>query len=293
MYRKIINWLVIAYASIKFAVGMSLVRAEELVFGDIGDLSEKNKRIQRMRHRNETLEKFYAGKRDEKYVQQFYEILKGADKFINNATPFKYEAVADNHSMSYGKRDRAGRVNEHYGFYDAKSKNSGKTVAEVIKDEIEERRTKDDNFPVLDIFTNKPIEAGLVGALRGNEQHKDYNPLDAVINMEFPIKATSEVERVNKIEKLTEVLYVKEREYQVSVQLEFYIPVKYGTSLFGEDSKIFKELISISNVTITGKYGEKHSFVINKFLKRISHNEQFDVFKFEAFVMKDLGIALY
>ena len=60
--KKIYIWLRIAYESIKFNVGMALVRSEEEVFGMPDNLKDTDKKNQRMRHRNPVLEKFYAGK---------------------------------------------------------------------------------------------------------------------------------------------------------------------------------------------------------------------------------------
>ncbi|MEW3887702.1 hypothetical protein QOZ60_30645, partial [Pseudomonas aeruginosa] len=93
------------------------------------------------RHRNPVLEKFYAGQTDEKYIQDYYEILKKADNFIKNATPFKMAVGADRHGMNYGKIDKYGRVYEHFGFYDNKSKHVGKTLNEVIQEVMISRRT--------------------------------------------------------------------------------------------------------------------------------------------------------
>jgi hypothetical protein len=192
-------------------ISIALFNTEnEILKADPNNLGEKNKHVQRMRHRNQVLEKFYAGQTDEKYVQDYYEILKKADTFMKNATPFKMAVGADKHGMNYGKEDKYGRTYEHLGFYDVKSKHSGKTLGEVIEEQMIERRTTDDNYELLYIFDNKPINNGLLDLPKYVSESTKFSVEDLVKNsksMEFPIKiyrANNEV--VNKIEQITEHL---------------------------------------------------------------------------------------
>jgi len=296
--KKIYIWLRIAYESIKFNVGMALVRSEEEVFGMPDNLKDTDKKNQRMRHRNPVLEKFYAGNTDEKYVREYYEILKGADKFMRTATPKKMAIAADKYGMSYGQKDEWGRRFEHFGFYEEGSKNEGKTLGEVILADYEERRTKDDDYKIIRIFNNLPIQAGLAKALKTEVKKTEQEDVEhefEVLNIleksrlfEFPIKVHREIDCINKIEQLTEFLHVKEIGMGM-VQLEFFIPVKFKASEVLEESDIFKELTTMSYLTIKDEYDLVVNYRVGKFVKKITQNNEYDVFKFEGYVMEDLG----
>lgn len=161
-FRNIILWIYIKLHTLLIAIGVALFNTEqEILKADPDNLKEGDKHVQRMRHRNQLLEKFYAGKTDEKYVQDYYELLKKADNFIRTATPHQMAVAADKHGTSYGMKDKWGRRYEHYGFFDEKHKHSGKTMGEVLQMEFEQRRTKDDDLEIMYIFNNTPIEVGL------------------------------------------------------------------------------------------------------------------------------------
>lgn len=103
-FKNIYYWVYLKIHIILLNVGIMLYRAEVDAQADPNIIKEGDKKIQRMLHRNQTLEKFYAGKTDEKYVQQYYEILKKADLFIRNATPRQMALAADRHGASYGQK---------------------------------------------------------------------------------------------------------------------------------------------------------------------------------------------
>jgi hypothetical protein len=160
--KKILLWIYLKIHSIMFAISVALFNTEqEILKADPNNVSERNSHTQRMRSRNQLLEKFYAGQTDQKYVQEYYEVLKKADKFIRTATPHQMAVAADKYGTSYGMKDRYGRRYEHYGFFDNKHKHAGKTLGDVLVQEFEERRTKDDDLEILYIFNNNPIEVGL------------------------------------------------------------------------------------------------------------------------------------
>ncbi len=161
--RNIVLWIYLKFHSFGIALGIALANTEsEILKGDLSGGNERNNHTQRMRSSNQLLEKFYQGQTDEKYVQEYYEVLKKADKFIKTATPHQMAVAADKYGTSYGMKDKWGRRYEHYGFFDDKHKNSGKTMGEVLVEEFEERRTKDDDLELLYIFDNTPHEVGLV-----------------------------------------------------------------------------------------------------------------------------------
>ena len=105
---------------------------------------------------------------------------------------------------------------------------------------------------------------------------------------EFPIKVHREIDCINKIEQLTEFLHVKEIGMGM-VQLEFFIPVKFKASEVLEESDIFKELTTMSYLTIKDEYDLVVNYRVGKFVKKITQNNEYDVFKFEGYVMEDLG----
>ena len=292
-FKKIYYWCYIKVHMTIIAISIALYNTEqEILKADPNDLQEKNKRETRKLHRNQTLEKFYAGKTDEKYVRDYYEILKKADKFMRTATPHQMAVAADKYAKGYGNEDKHGNKYEHFGFFDEKHKNAGKTLAEVLKTEYDERRTKDDDLELIYIFNNKPIVAGMGKFYEALEKSKEENTefeVTVVKSWEFPLKINREAEVVNKIEQLAEFLHVKKIGFEYR-QLEFFIPMKFKTSDIQEDSDIFKEIINVKEAYIKDEYGQLHGFAILKYLKRINYNDTHDVLKFEGIEMENVGI---
>jgi len=278
------------------AISIALFNTEqEILKADPNDLDERAKKNQRMRHRNQLLEKFYAGQTDEKYVKDYYEVLKKADKFIRTATPHQMAVAADRHGMSYGMKDRYGRRYEHYGFFDDKHKHAGKTLGEVIAMEFEERRTKDDDLDIMYIFNNKPVEVGFEKILDVVEKKEgtldEYEVKDLYKKsktFQFPIQIVREKDVVNKIEELSEFLHVKKIGFEYR-QLEFFIPLKFKTNELTEDSNIFKEIIDIQQVYVRDEYGEMIGFSVDKYFKRIIYNDTHEVLKFNGLEMEIVG----
>lgn len=279
-------------------ISIALYNTEtEILKANPDDLDESKKKTTRKLHRNPLLEKFYAGQRDEKYVQDYYEVLKKADKFIRTATPHKVEVAAHKYGTSYGMKDKWGRRYEHYGFFDGKHKNAGKTIGEVLEMEYEERRLKDDDFEILYIFNNKPIEVGLAKVMDVVESSdKEDNVLEVKDlenkskQFEFPIQIHRTNEFIlNKIEQLTEYLHVKKIGFEHR-QLEFFIPLKFKTSELSEDSEIFKEIIDIKEIHMRDEYGMLKSFAVLNYIKRIIHNDTHEVLKFQAIEMEQMGL---
>jgi hypothetical protein len=294
LFQNIILWFYLKLHSVLFAISIALFNTEqEILKANPNDLDEKSKKNQRMRHRNQLLEKFYAGQTDRKYVRDYYDVLKKADKFIRTATPHQMAVAADKYGTSYGMKDKWGRRYEHYGFFDGKHKHVGKTLGDVLVLEFEERRTKDDDLEILYIFNNKPIEVGLVKVMDVVEENE--NGELTVLDMEkkskqfqFPIKIVRENEAINKIEELSEFLHVKKIGFEYR-QLEFFVPLKFKTSEIDEESDIFKDIINIKEVHLYDEYGELMSFGINNFKKRIIYNDTHEVLKFEGIEMQRFG----
>lgn len=290
IFKNILLWLYLKYYNIAMTISLALHNTEiEILKADPNDLKESDKRIQRNLHRNQTLEKFYAGTRDEKYVSEYYDTLKKADKFIRTADEHQIAVAADKHVKNYAQPDEWGRKFEHFGFFDDKHKHFGKSLEEIIVLEKEERRTKDDDYELLLIYDNKPIE-GSINKLqeaieKGKEQNLEYEMI-SLKSMHFPIKIVRKNnDVVNKIEELTETLHIKKIGFEYR-QLEFLIPIMFKTLDISENSIIFAELIDIDEVYIKNKYGELTGFKVNNLIKRITHNDAYDVLKFEATEME-------
>lgn len=327
VFKKLAFWGYLKFHSIMTAISIALFNTEnEILKADPNNLGESNKHVQRMRSRNQVLEKFYAGQTDEKYVKDYYEVLKKADNFIKTATPHQMAVAAYKYGTSYGMKDQYGRRYEHYGFFDDKHKHAGKTLAEVMALEFEERRTNDDEYKLDFIFNNIPIEVGFVKALdylqksnnknneiifsgdtnqheiiisgdskthiNENDRYNEFEVKDIVKlskQFEFPIKIYREDDGIlNKIEQLTEFLHVKHVNSQTK-QFEFFIPNKFKTSEVEDNSKIFNELINIKTILIDDDYGELISYNVDGYIKRIKYKDTHEVWKFRGNEMEVVG----
>lgn len=290
LFKNIYFWFWIKFRMMLINISFALYSTEnEILRTESLDLQEKNKRTTRKLHRNPVLEKFYAGQTDEKYVKDYYETLKKADKFMRNSTPHKIAATADNYHMNYGHEDHAGRRYEHYGFFDDKHKNAGKTMNKVLTSEYDDRRTTDDDYKLLNIFNNTPIIVGMSNILKvidiKNINNVNINDVYKTKNLEFPLKVNHLNENnINKIEHITEFLHVKKIGFEHR-QLEFFIPLKFKTVEIDEFSTMFKELCDITNVFIENTYGEMIGYGVSDFKKRIVHKNH-EVWKFKAIEMK-------
>ena len=272
-----------------FILSVALRNTEyNLLKADPSTLDESNSKIIRHLHSNQLLEKFYAGQSDEKYTKDYYELLKKADKFMRESTDHKKEIAADKYSMSLGTKDKYGRRQDHVGFFNEGHKHAGKTMSEVLKLEMEERRTKDDDYELLFISDNKPIVAGLskIDSLVDSE-FSVSDLANKSKTLEFPIKISRKKDTVNKIEQITEFLHIKKIGLDHR-QLEFFIPKKYKLQDQPEKSKIFKELLKFQYVYIQNDYGETIAFNMKRYMKSVEVDERYIVLKFHVVEMESI-----
>ncbi len=285
------------FISIVIRISLALYETEnELLKANVLDI-KGNDIHQRKRFRNRLIEMMLSGVRNDDVITEYYGILKGADKFIKNSTPHQQALAADRHGMSYARPDKLGHFHEHLGFYDEKHKYAGKTIAEALVIEYEERKTKDDHYELLNIYDNSPVEVGLVNIMSTVEKVDDdttdyeYKVNDLIQHSKkfsFPIRCIREDNTIlNKIEQLTESLHVKKIGFDF-VQLEFFIPLKFGTVNITEDSKIFKELTEIKEVYINNNYGDLIGYGVTNFKKRIVHGDAYEVWKFDGLKMETI-----
>ena len=281
---KIYGWLKLGFLWVYLHVhgwilriSIALYNTEEAIMkADPADLDEKNKMNQRMIHRNPLVEKMLQGQRDEAFVQDYYEILKKADKFLRTSSPEKIAMAADKYGMNFGQKDRWGRRYEHYGFYDPKNKNYGKTLGEAMEAEIEERKTKDDDYPLEFMFDNSPLEHGIakVDEIVESKREVSNTGFEAMNSYEkskrknFPLKIIRSKDVSNKIEQLTDYLHVKKLNSKHRI-LEFFVPAKYKTFDIDKKSDIFKEITDIDQVWLTDEYGGKYGYVVTGYRKRL------------------------
>lgn len=272
---------------LRLSIGM--YNAEQDIFkADPNGISEKNKINQKVITKNPIFKKMEQGERDEQFVKDYYEILKKADKFLKNSTPHEIEIVASKNHMSLGKtddemrnvgksnkvkKDKWGRRYNHFGFFDPKSKHYGKTMAEVMVDEIKERVTNDENYNIEFMFSNIPVTVGLVNNdfIIEDEKYgfKELNPLEKVKNYKFPLNVQRKNEDCkNKIEQLTEYVHVKKLD-KIEKIIEFFIPSKYKVFDYDIDSDIFKEIIDIDTIWLEDEYDVKFGYKIKGFHKRV------------------------
>ncbi|MFW5847552.1 MAG: hypothetical protein ACOCVF_01350 [bacterium] len=264
-------------------IAIALHNVEETIKADPFDLFNDKEWV--IQHKSELLQKMQQGQKDEQYVQDFYEILKKADKFWKTASPEKVAMAADKYGMSLGKKDRWGRRFDHYGFYDPKSKHYGKTLKDVMETEVKEKVLDDDNLSVQFMFSNHPIIEGFSKLNELVEQPDGSfraltEPEKAKLK-KFPLRIIRNDDNVvNKIEQLTEYLHIKKIDHEYRI-LEFLIPRKFGVHTIEEDNIIFKELIDIDQVWIRDEYGTMYGYKIEKYYKRVKEfKDEFEAIKF-------------
>lgn len=294
MYKYLKN----LFHSIVIRISLALYETEtEILKSHVLD-SKGGKIHQRKRFRNKFIEMMLSGVKDDEIVTKHYQILRGAEKYMKEATPHKIAVSADKHGMNYSKADKFGRYYEHLGFFDDKHKYAGKTIKEVLVLEYEERKTKDDDYELLDIYDNSPVEVGLADIMLTVEKIDketadfEYQANDLIQHskkFKFPIRCSRDDDKIlNKIEHLSESLHVKKIGFNY-VQLEFFIPLKFGTDKIDDDSNIFKDLTNIKQIYINDDYGERIGFTVNNFKKRIIYKD-YDVWKFEGEKMQTIKI---
>jgi len=288
-FRKITLWTAIKIHSILLMISIALKNTEmEILKADPNDISE-NKKTHQKWFKSPLLQKFHAGQRDEKYVQDYYKLLKKADEFTLNASHHKKAVAADRWSMNLGEKDQYGRRYDHIGFFDPNHKHYGKTMKEAIEQEKKERRTNDDNYELLTIIDNKPIPVGLSEIDSVVDEEYNVNDLQKVSRKyKFPIKVDRKRDVTNKIEELAENMHIKKIGFEYR-QLEFFIPLKFGIDKIKNNSKIFKELVNIRYVYVKDAYGELAGFNVQKFTKRIKYSDIYEVWKFYAKEMKTIN----
>lgn len=240
---------------------------------------------------------------DEQYVQQFYEILKKADKFLRSANPAKIQKTAGKFGLNYGMKDKFGRRFEHYGFFDEKHKYYGKSINEVRDMEVKDRSiTDEDDYPVIVMYENKKEFSFNESAaiLLNNDNILHAPEIHELARMKkYPLTIVRDDMGVaNKIEQLTEFLHVKQISSQHKI-LEFFIPKKFGLERVQDDDPIFKEIINIKQVWFKDEYGDRNAYSITGFHKRAEYNKYtekgelnpsgFDVVKFRATDIVELG----
>lgn len=291
-----------------------LVKTEEEILKpkELTNTNEKNKFQIRAEVRNPIARKMQQGQKDEQFVKDYYELLKKADEFMEKANPEKIAQVAIDRNLNMGlkfgangkpiqyqrdedgnvlldennipmQKDETGRRYDHYGFFDPKHKHYGKTMREVTLAQVEERKLKDDDFPIEYMINNTPIVEGMgksfdIGQMDSVEQAKQFR---------FPVRVIRETETLNKIEQLTEFLHIKRIDETHRI-LEFIIPKKFGVARFDENSEIMKELCDIQQVWHKTKYGDNYGFSVTGFYKFIEI-DKYDVIKLKANVIEKVN----
>jgi len=279
------GWFVSAYIS--FFMGMK--RLDDELKADPIDLFKTEQRAEIRSRIN--MDMF-----DEVYVQQFYEILKKADKIIRSSNPSKIQKLAGKYGLNLGMKDQHGRRFEHFGFFDEKHKHYGKSINEVRDSEVKERALDEDNYPVIVMYQNKKEFSFNESAAMIMDHDKGFyapeiHELARAKKYPLTVYRKGDNKVANRIEQLCEFLHVKQISSEHKI-LEFFIPNKFGLENISEDDPIFKELINIDQVWFKDEYGDRNSYKITSFYKRSTYNKftpkgepnqsGFDIIKFKA-----------
>jgi len=295
--KNLYIWLYIRIHSIFMNIGIILSRSEDQVFRVDPDISEKNKMNYNKSHKIPFINHMHQGQKDEKYARDYYEILKKSETFLRKSTSNRIAQVADRFSMSLGQEDLSGIKHDHFGFFDENHKHYGKTLEEVLQLELEERKLKDDNnLEVLYVFNNKPIDIGLSKAWHDHiiETEEDnyigLTEAQKALKRKFPMIVERDVETSNKIEQLTEIVYVKRLDDTNRI-FEFFIPKKYKLYEQDEnDSIIFKQIINFKRFWFIDEYGQKIGFTINEYQNHIvDFNDQYEILIFSGIQIIEMG----
>lgn len=300
--KGIVNYLKGVFISILIRISLSLKNVEDELKAHASDLFGSKKKEHKKRSNNPVLNKMEQGQTDEKYVQQYYEILKKADEVVRSTNPDKAAMMADKHGVNIGAKDRWGMRWDHHGFLDPKHKHYGKTLKEIRDLEITERKQTEDNYPVVAMFSNK-TELSFVQATKVLKTENDsfYIPeLHEMAKMQkFPLKIVRKIEAINRIEQLVEFVHVKSITSQHFI-VEMFIPIKFKLSSVDMESEVFNELIEIDQIWFKDDYGDSHAYRITEFYKKGKHQEyiddktkeekyMYDVLKFNGEIIQNLN----
>lgn len=294
-----IKWLKTFFLTILIRISLALKNIDDDLRANVADLFRGNIIEYKKRHRNPVLNKMEQGQQDERYTQQFYEILKKADEFVRSTNPDKAAKVADRHGVNIGAKDKWGMRWDHHGFLDPKHKYYGKTLKEIRDIEIQERKLKDDDYPILVMFTNK-AELSFVDALHVLKEKEDSFQIPELSEMaqkqKFPLMVVRSKEVKNKIEQLAEFVHVKSVSSKHFI-IELFIPAKYKLKNFDNETAVFRELIEIEQIWFQDDYGDKHAYRVTEFYKRGTHIDyvedgenkyRYDVIKFKGEIIEEL-----
>lgn len=284
--KGIITWIKIAFVSAMIRVSMAMKGVEDDLKAHAADLVNGVKREFKKRTSNPILKKFEQGETDEKYVEAYYTILKKADEVVRSSNPDKAAKLADKHGVNIGAKDKWGVRWDHHGFLDPKHRHYGKTLKEIRDLEIEERKTSEDNYPVVAMFYNKAALSFLdtTKIIQTENDSININDLAEMAKLhKFPLTIIRPNPKVvNRLEQLTDYLHVKGVTSKHFI-LEFFVPTKFGLNKISNDSPIFKELIDVDQVWFGDEYGDKHYYRVTEFYKRMNHQPYIDDKKEEKF----------
>jgi hypothetical protein len=268
-----IKWIKDFWISAIISISFALKRVDDELRADPIDLFKTEQRA-------EVRDMFSMF--DEQYVQQFYEILKKADKFLRSANPAKIQKTAGKFGLNYGMKDHHGRRFEHYGFFDEKHKFAGKSLKEVRALEVAEKTVDGDDYPVIVMYQNKKDFSmrESIDIVLNNQQGFFAPEIHELARMKkYPLIVFRGDKKVaNRIEQLTEFLHVKQISSEHKI-LEFMIPKKFKLEEVSDDDPIFKELIDIKQVWFKDEYGDRNAYRVTGYYKRGVYKKYITVMK--------------
>jgi hypothetical protein len=219
------------------------------------------------------LESLRRGDYNAEYVNHFYEVLRRADEIVASSSADEMAMLAEKYGMGSAAQNSYNMLNE-----DQKKRYGGKNSQDIRKEQISQRVTIDDNYQIDHMVINKRTLKNVFESAIGQPRQYD-----------FTLKVGRRYKTSNTIEELCEYMHVKHLGENQKL-LEFYIPKKYKIGSV-EHSDAMNEVISFEHVSFADQYGKKYEYSIKKFYK-ISENNQYDVLKFNAVIIQNIGVGI-
>jgi hypothetical protein len=219
------------------------------------------------------LESLRRGDYNAEYVNHFYEVLRRADEIVANSTPDEMKMLAERYGMGDAAKNSYNMISE-----DHKKRFGSKSNDQIRKEQVSQRVTSDDNYPIDHMIINKRILKNVFESAMG--QARQY---------EFSLKVNRRVGTINKIEELCEYMHVKHLGENHKL-LEFYIPKKFKIAST-QHMEALNEVKIFDYVSFTDQYGKKFDYSIKNFYK-LSENNQYDVLKFNAVLIQNIDVGV-
>ena len=243
---------------------------EEILKPDPAQLQSGTKK-EHTKMSSSLLESMRRGEYNAQYVQHFYEVLRRADELVANSTPDEMKMLAERYGMGEAANNSYNMLNE-----DHKKRYGNRSTKDVRKEQILQRVTGDDTYPIDHMIINKRILRNVYESAIG--QPREYD---------FSLKVGRKYNTINKIEELAEYMHVKHLGENQKL-LEFYIPKKFKI-IDSQHVEALEEVKRFEYVSFSDDYGKRYDYSVKRFYK-ISQNNDYDVLKFNAVEIQNVTL---